>query len=53
MRTWNSLKTSGAVLIATLLVAAQAQAIVAYNNPNPTINNPSGLVSGNGNPSSY
>ena len=39
MRTWNSMKTSGAVLIATLLAAAQAQAIIAYNFPSGLVGN--------------
>jgi hypothetical protein len=31
MRTWNSLKMSGAVVAAVLLMAAQARAAIAYN----------------------
>jgi hypothetical protein len=33
MKTWNSMKICSAVVVAVLLVAAQAQAIVAYNFP--------------------
>ena len=33
MKTWNSIKISSAVVVAVLLVTAQAQAIVAYNFP--------------------
>ena len=33
MKTWNSMKVSSAVVAAVLLMAAQAQAIVAYNFP--------------------
>ena len=33
MRTWNSLKISGAVVAAVLLIAAQTRAAVAYNFP--------------------
>jgi hypothetical protein len=33
MKTWNSMKTRSVVAVAVLLLAAQAQAIVAYNFP--------------------
>jgi hypothetical protein len=33
MKTWNSVKVIGGVAVATLLMGAQAQAIVAYNFP--------------------
>jgi hypothetical protein len=33
MKTWNSMKISGVIAVAVLLVAAQAQAIIAYNFP--------------------
>ena len=40
MNTWNSVKVIGAVAIATLIAAAQARALVAYNYPDPGASGP-------------